>query len=158
MIRFAAPAVLVLLLAAAPAAATPSFTLQHEAAGPLDRLPATVVSRLSVTGSDVDEGFHLRTAGPVRFSGDIRVVRETAVGPSVAQCVGRWQRFHSARQPRGAFDYDVVVPARGRATIEATDQIVRPPWPGEDELGAAFRITPAGAPTMTISAQGPAYQ
>ena len=158
MIRFAAPAVLALLLAAAPAAATPSFSLQHEAAGPLDRLGAQVVSRLTVTGSDVEESFHLQSATPVRFFGDIRVVRETAVGPGARVCDSRWQRLHDARGAQGAFHYDLVVSAGRRATIEATDTLVRPPWPGEAQLGAVFEVTPAGGAPMLVATPGLRYQ
>src|SRR5687767_12406261 len=109
------------LAAAAPAAAAPSFTLQHEAATPLDRLGASVVSRLGVTGSAVEERFHLSSAVPVTFSGDIRVERETSVGAGVASCGTRWERSHSSRPPRGRWDYDVVVPAGGRATVQGVD-------------------------------------
>ena len=149
--------VLLALVLAAPASATPTFTLSHEAAGPLDRFPATVVSRLDIRGTDVEERFRLSATGRVAISGDARVVRSAILTPAFRRCPGRWQRFHSARQPREVLFDEIVLPPHGRATAVATDSIVRPPWQEEDALGAAFEITPAGGSPMTVATPGPFF-
>lgn len=156
-VRFAVAAVAAGLVLATPAAAAPTFTVDTTAAGPLDRLPATVVSRLNVVGTDVEERFQLNTRAPVVVSGDARVETFSAVGTGTIACGTRWERFHDARNRQGRFSHTIVVPPHGRATLTAVDSIVRPPWPGEEELGVPFTITPAGLPSFTTFAAGPAY-
>jgi hypothetical protein len=156
--RSAFLAVAAMLALATPAAATPSFTVSQSAAGPLDRLPATVVSRLNVTGSEVAERFSVQTPTPVRVTGAARVVTTSVVGPGTAACGTRWERFHSARNRQGTFTPTLDIPARGQATLEAVDSLVRPPWPGEDELGVPFEIAVPGLQPFVIGAEGPSYQ
>jgi hypothetical protein len=154
MRRLLFSAVAVLLVAAAPASATPGFSIEHRPTTPLTKLPARVQSTLTITGSGQEERFRVRTLRPVRFAGAIRVARETAVGPGVAQCPGKWQRFHRAHASSGRFDYDVVMAPTGTATVTGVDSLVRAPWTGEDELGLAFEIVPhfEGAPTTLAGA------
>ena len=150
---------------AAPATATPTFALDHEAASSLTSLPVRTVSRLTMGAGGQEERFRLRSQAPLTFSGDVRAGQASVVSPGVGACPGRWQRFHFARLELSTFTYDVTIPAGGTGVATGTDVLNNAPWPGEDELGLAFEAQPefTGAPStltgdpLTVAAQGPRY-
>lgn len=130
----------------------------------MTQLPARTATRLTITGTGQEERFRIQTARPVTIGGAMRLARADGVGSGVQACPGTWQRLHVARSGTGRFNYDVVLEPGGIAVVDGVDELTRAPWPGEAEMGLAFRILPEfpGGSTLarplTIGSDGPLYQ
>ena len=151
-----------LVLALAPAAlANPSVTVTSARDGTTASLPAKVKHRLTLTAGAVAERVTVEVSPSARLTvgGDAQSVVPpvTGVGPSLATCSGRWQRFHNAFRGETVQDEVTLTLAPGAtAFVEATVTLARAPWIDES-LEATWFLEPAEGRGFTVVSAAPNY-
>jgi hypothetical protein len=159
MPRSLALAAVALLALPAAALANPAITVSASRVGSTRHLPAKVQHRLTLTAGltpehvivDVSPPSHIAVTGAT-------VMRPTSgTGPSLANCPGRWTRFHQAYRTQ-TFPTEVTLGiAAGRtATLTTNVELIRPPWTDET-LDADWLIQPALGRAFDVISNAPLY-
>ena len=161
MPRSLALAVLALLALPSAALANPSISVSASRDGSTASLPAKVKHRLTLTAGAPAETVTVTVSPSARLvvGGDAQSVLppETGVGPSVATCPGRWSRLHDAYRGGSLLDHVTLTLAPGAtAFVEATVELVRPPW-AEETLDARWFVEPAQGRAFDVISNAPLY-
>jgi hypothetical protein len=158
MPRRLALAALVLCALPSSALANPSFSVSMTAGGVPGNLPSEVTHRLTLTGGAAQESVRISTVGSMSLSGSGYTVDEqTATGPGVFQCPGRWTRVHEARGAESRRNVRLTLAPFATANIDTKTSFRRPPW-ASDTLDAAWDITPAQGTEFTLVSTAPTFQ
>jgi hypothetical protein len=157
MPRRLALAALVLCALPSPALANPSISTSASASGALNRLPATVSHRLTLTAGTTEEKVGISTSGSMTVSGaGVTVDENTGVGSSVERCAGRWQHLHLAHGDVGRFSVKITIAPLATATIDVPITFAHAPW-AADSLDAIWSITPAQGAGFDVVSRAPFY-
>jgi len=158
MPRRLALAAVVLCALPSSALANPSFSVSMTAGGVPGNLPSEVTHRLTFTGGATQESVRISTVGSMKISGSgYSVDEQTATGPPVFQCAGRWTRLHEARGAQSRRSLLLTLAPGAVANIDTTASFRVPPWTSDD-LDAAWDITPAQGTEFTVVSTAPRFE
>ncbi len=158
MPRRLALAALVLCALPSSALANPSFSVSMTAAGVPGNLPSEVTHRLTLTGGATQESILISTVGSMSVSGSGYTVDEqTATGPGVFQCAGRWTRLHEARGAQSRRNLRLTLAPGAVANVDTTTSFRVAPWVSDD-LDVSWDITPAQGTEFTLTSTAPMFQ
>ncbi len=162
MPRSVALAILILLALPSAAFANPSISVSSARDGSTARLPAKAKHRLTLTAGTTSEQVTVSVSPSARLvvGGDVQSVSppQSATGPSVATCAGRWERLHDAYRRGSPLDEVTLTIAPGKtAFVEATVKLRRAPWVDES-LDARWSIEAAQGSGFDVVSHAPLYR
>jgi len=157
MPRRLALAALALCALPSSALANPSLSVSTTAAGVPGNLPSQVTHRLTLTAEAFPETVTISTLGRFTIGGNPRVDEQTAVGPGLARCAGRWERLHQPLGARSRFSARLTIAPFTTAFVETKTAFEDPPW-ASDSLDATWDITPAQGSPFQVLSSAPDYE
>jgi hypothetical protein len=159
--RAALPAALAsvcLLALPAPSGAAPAISTSIVSTTSLEKVPAQVVHRLTLTAGAQDENVAIEAEGrDLGFGGSAIPDPDGFAKPApVFQCPGRWTQEHDFRGD-SSWMRQLRIPAGTTATVDLTIAADGPAYVDED-LDGTFRLRVNGGPAFLVTSPGPAWR
>jgi hypothetical protein len=152
-----AATIVLLLVVPAGARANPSVAVSILTSSNMNRFPASVTHRLTMTAAP-GRAETLTVSGLGRglaIGGQAQVLESRATGAGVARCAGRWSALHDARRD-GTTEVRLRIAPGGVATADLRTAFAGRPWLGEG-LNGTFTITPEGGRAYSVTSRAAAY-